>query len=398
MTRVFVTGGSGFIGRFLVRDLAARGCEVTALVRRNPQADGPWPATARPVYGDILEPDVYRREIQEADYVFHLAGCLRSPRREDFWRVNVGGLESLLKCCADATEPPRTVIVSSLAAVGPSRKRPRIEADPPQPVSDYGRSKLDAERLAAGFADRVPITIVRPPIVLGEGDMMGLKMFTSIARWGLHLHPTLRRTEYSVIHVADLADLLWRAALSDRIVDADCFRRWDRSARSANTGDAHNRAQPPLSPAGDADRYDGPSRWDSDCPPLAARSEAAGSVGVLAPKAAAVDPAGVFFAAAEALTYADLGRQIAAALGRRRVLVLPVAGAIIRCAGAAGGWIGRICRRPVYLNGDKAREIVAGSWVCSADKARRQLGFSPQPLTVRLRETVESYRKAGLVR
>ena len=271
MTRVFVTGGSGFIGRFLVRHLAARGCQVAALVRRNPQADGPWPATAHPVFGDILQPEVYRSEIEAADYVFHLAGCLRSLRQEDFWRVNVGGLESLLKCCEDAPQPPRVVIVSSLAAAGPSRDRPRIEADPPQPVSNYGRSKLDAERLAAGFADRVPITIVRPPIVLGEGDMMGLKMFTSVARWGIHLHPTLKRTEYSVIHVADLADLLWRAALSDQIVDADSFRQWDRAEHTATARGAKNPAELPHAAANERRPNDAP-RWESDCEPLARSS------------------------------------------------------------------------------------------------------------------------------
>lgn len=397
MTRVFVTGGSGFIGRFLVRTLSARDCQVAALVRRDPQAAGPWPATARCVFGDIRQPDVYRRELQSADYVFHLAGCLRSAQREDFWRVNVGGLESLLKCCAGMVDPPRVVIVSSLAAAGPSRGRPRTEADPPQPVSDYGRSKLDAERLAADYAHQVPITIVRPPIVLGEGDTMGLKMFVSVARWGIHLHPTLKRTEYSVIHVADLTDLLWRAALSDQIVDAISFRQWDRSARNANGHEANGRTGRRHG-AGDAALHSGAPHWSSQHEALEAGDDGSAPVGLLSPDAAATGPAGVFFAAAEALTYAELGRQIAAALGRRRVLVLPVASAIIRWAGLAGQWAGILSRRPVYLNADKAREITAGSWVCSAEKARRQLGFSPQPLTIRLRETVESYRRAGLLR
>lgn len=397
MARVFVTGGSGFIGRFLVRTLSAHDCQVTALVRRDPQADGPWPETARPVYGDILEPDAYRREIQAADYVFHLAGCLRSPQPEDFWRVNVGGLESLLKCCADGTKPPRVVVVSSLAAAGPSGNRPRTESDPPQPISNYGRSKLDAERLAADFAHRVPITIVRPPIVLGEGDLMGLKMFTAVARWGVHLHPTLKRTEYSVIHVADLTDLLWRAALSDRIVDADSFCRWERATHVANVRLATNPAGPSHT-ADDAEQFLGKRPSGSGCQPSVPSLEASASLGLLASQTAGTDPAGVFFAAAEALTYAELGRHIAAALGRRRVLVLPVAAAIIRWAGLAGQWASRVRRRPVYLNADKAREIIAGSWVCSSDKARKQLGFSPQPLTLRLQETIESYRKAGWLR
>lgn len=396
MARVFVTGSSGFIGRFLVQSLSAHNCQVTALVRRDPKASGPWPATAIPVYGDILEPDAYRREIQAADYVFHLAGCLRSPRREDFWRVNVGGLERLLDCCKGMTEPPRVVIVSSLAAVGPSGNRPRTETDPPRPVSDYGRSKLDAERLAARYADCVPITIVRPPIVLGEGDMMGWRMFASVARWGVHLHPTLRRTEYSVIHVADLVDLLWSAANSDHVVEPPSFHRWDQQSGFAESARGGFWGSP--SPDANAAAVGGSSpRWGSACATFRTRGEAPSAVQPLLDKEVSPDPAGVFFAAAEAISYAELGRRIAAALGRRRVLVLPVATAIIRWAGRAGQWAGRISGRPVYLNSDKAREITAGSWVCSAEKARQQLGFSPQPFSARLKETVESYRKAGLL-
>lgn len=397
MARVFVTGGRGFIGRFLVRNLSARNCQVAALVRRDPRTGGPWPAAAAPVYGDILEPDAYRREIEKADFVFHLAGCLRSPRREDFWRINVGGLEQLLDCCMGRTKPPRIVVVSSLAAAGPSGNRPRTEADPPRPVSDYGRSKLDAERLAARYADRLPITIVRPPIVLGEGDTMGWRMFASVARWGVHLHPTLRRTEYSLIHVADLVDLLWGAAHSDHVVQPSSFHRWDQQSAFAQSARENSWGSPPPA-AGDAVLRGGSPRWGSGRATFRTRGEASSAEQSLLERTAPADPDGVFFAAAEAMTYAELGRRIAAALGRRRVLVLPVAAAIIRWAGRAGQWAGRISGRPVYLNTDKAREITAGSWVCSADKARRLLGFSPQPFSLRLKETVESYRQAGLLR
>ena len=58
--------------------------------------------------------------------------------------------------------------------------------------------------------------------------------------------------------------------------------------------------------------------------------------------------------------------------------------------------VGRISGQPVYLNLDKTREVTAGSWTCSPQRAVDELGFSvAAPLIDRLRETVEWYRKQG---
>jgi nucleoside-diphosphate-sugar epimerase len=78
------------------------------------------------------------------------------------------------------------------------------ESDPPQPVSKYGESKLRGEQAAFEFAEVVPISIVRSPIVFGEGDLDGLALFSCIAKTRLHTSPTFRRHRYSFIHAADL--------------------------------------------------------------------------------------------------------------------------------------------------------------------------------------------------
>jgi len=80
----------------------------------------------------------------------------------------------------------------------------KTEADPLSPVSHYGHSKRAGERAAARYADRVPITVVRPSIVLGEADVLGLPLFRSIARWGVHAVPGFRRPRFSLIHADDL--------------------------------------------------------------------------------------------------------------------------------------------------------------------------------------------------
>ena len=103
-----------------------------------------------------------------------------------------------------------------------------------------------------------------------------------------------------------------------------------------------------------------------------------------------------FAASDEHPTYAELGHMLRDAVGRRHVLILhvPLVGVWGLAALTAGA--AHLLRRPFYLSLDKAREIAAGSWVCSAEAARRELGFAPgAPLRERLAETAAWYRAAG---
>ena len=86
------------------------------------------------------------------------------------------------------------------------------EADPPSPVSNYGHSKLAGELAAVARAGELPISIVRPPIVLGEGDATCCPLFKMIARTGVHLVAGGPDVQLSTIHVADLVEALIRAA------------------------------------------------------------------------------------------------------------------------------------------------------------------------------------------
>ncbi len=108
---------------------------------------------------------------------------------------------------------PILIHVSSQAAAGPAVEgRPRVESDPAAPVSQYGRTKRLGECAAERFAHRVPITIVRPPMVLGEGDRLGLSLFRSVVRFHVHLTPGVRPQRFSLIHADDLVHLLILAA------------------------------------------------------------------------------------------------------------------------------------------------------------------------------------------
>jgi nucleoside-diphosphate-sugar epimerase len=86
--------------------------------------------------------------------------------------------------------------------------------------------------------------------------------------------------------------------------------------------------------------------------------------------------------------------MIAQALDRHRVIPLHLAVPLVWMVSAGVEAVSQIERRPLYLHIDKAREITAGSWYCSSNAARDDFGFQVQaPLEVRLRQTVEWYRR-----
>src|SRR5207245_884716 len=133
---------------------------------------------ARVVSGDVTDPESLTAATAKADMVYHLAGIVRARSAAEFLRTNQAGVANMLDACSRRTSPPTVVIVSSLAAAGPSRNgRPRTEEEPLRPVSNYGQSKRAGELEALARAGDLPITIVRPPIVMGAGDAVGLTLF-----------------------------------------------------------------------------------------------------------------------------------------------------------------------------------------------------------------------------
>jgi len=104
---------------------------------------------------------------------------------------------------------------------------------------------------------------------------------------------------------------------------------------------------------------------------------------------------GIYFAAAEDLSYIELGMAIALALGRPRPRILRLPDWSMRTIGTFGDVVSRIRGRPGWVGRDKIRDVLAGSWTCSSAKARQQLGWSPAaPLADRLSETAHWYRDA----
>jgi nucleoside-diphosphate-sugar epimerase len=276
-----------------------------------------------------------KRALEGVDCVFHVAGVTKAFRAAEYEEGNHQAARNLFAAAIDRQTPPRIVLVSSLAAAGPSPvDRPRSEAEAPAPVSKYGQSKLAAEMAARQYAGWASIAIARPPMVFGPGDRNVLSMVRSIARTGIHFVPGWRTRRYSLVDAHDFALALLRLADTD-------FRL---PAPSVSIDD-----------------------WST----------------------------GTYFVADEPTpSYGELGQMLGRALGREpRVVMLPPRS--IYVAAAFNEVWGRIVGEPHILNFDKAREGLAGSWTCDVRRAQQDLNWRPEAsLEQRFGEVIAWYREA----
>lgn len=207
-----VTGGHGFIGSHLCERLVAQGHQVRVLARAGSDLSHLSGLEVEVVHGDLLGPLDLAEALRDVHWVFHLAGALKGFCEADLLAVNRDGTRRLAEACAaHAPALRRFLLVSSLAAAGPSPggTEPLAEAAPPRPLTWYGRSKLAGEQevLASGL----PCAILRPPVVFGPRDRDVLSVFR-LAEWGLVPIPGHRARHYSLLFAPDLAEGLLRAA------------------------------------------------------------------------------------------------------------------------------------------------------------------------------------------
>lgn len=207
MQRALVTGGTGFVGSNLVAELRARDWQVRCLVRDPQRAASLTALGAELRPGSLQDFQSIANAVADVDIVFHVAGRTAAIRRQEFFLDNVEGTRTVMRAVADCAKPPTVIMISSLAAGGPTHiGAPRRECEQGVPTSAYGHSKLAAEQAAAEFADRVPLSIVRPPVVLGPGDRNGLQLFKSVQMLRLHPVPGYRQMPMSIVHIADLCE------------------------------------------------------------------------------------------------------------------------------------------------------------------------------------------------
>jgi nucleoside-diphosphate-sugar epimerase len=206
-----VTGGSGYFGSLLVRQLRRHGRDVRVFDLND--ADD-RPAEVDFVQGDIRDDASVRRAVEGADAVYHnVAQVPLAKDRHLFESVNIGGTENLLRA-AQAAGVRKVVYTSSSAVFGVPRSNPVTEQTPPAPGEAYGRAKYEGELLCRRYADTgLDVTILRPRTILGHGRLGIFQILFEWIRQGSNV-PVLGAggNVYQFVHAADLADACFRAA------------------------------------------------------------------------------------------------------------------------------------------------------------------------------------------
>jgi len=205
LSRVLITGGSGYFGSLLVRKLLERGfaCRVFDLLDADDR-----PSYVEFVRGDIRDPAAVAAACHGVDLVHHnVAQVPLAKDRHLFESVNIQGTDILLNAAQNAGVC-KVVATSSSAVYGAPKANPVTEDTPPAPGEAYGRAKLAAEKLCGAYAARgLDVTIIRPRTILGHGRLGIFQILFEWIRTGYNV-PVLGKGDnvYQFVHADDLAE------------------------------------------------------------------------------------------------------------------------------------------------------------------------------------------------
>ena len=168
--KTLITGATGFIGRHLVKALHEKERPIKCLVRKTSQTSFLEQLGVELVYGDLADMGSLRKALSETDIIYHAAGEVFALEAKNYYTVNVAGVKNLLKACSNGSVK-KFIHFSSSAVTGPNpvRNIPVNEDSPCCPITPYGKSKLEGEKLVKEFSKQynVPTIIIRPTIVIG---------------------------------------------------------------------------------------------------------------------------------------------------------------------------------------------------------------------------------------
>jgi nucleoside-diphosphate-sugar epimerase len=209
--RLWLSGGTGFLGGALARKLRERDHHVVALARTTANVEGLRALGCEIAIGDVTDRDSIVASMRDCEGGFHVAAWyeIGVTDREAMFAVNVGGTRNVVEAMRE-TKLPKLVYCSSVAALGPhatgtlpGEALPTDEGSP----SPYNASKAEAHRVVrAAVAEGLPIVTVIPGGIVGPGDPSMLAKMIDFLDRGLLRVSALDDGEFSFAHVDDVAE------------------------------------------------------------------------------------------------------------------------------------------------------------------------------------------------
>ena len=213
---MLITGGTGFIGSRLALECLKRGHSVKVLGQENNTAESFNRKMVEDRGGQVILESItdvrgFSEIFQGIEVVFHLAATQHEMNVPDqkFWDVNVTGTKNILEASVRAGVK-RFVHGSTIGVYG-SIEGVIDERTPCAPDNIYGVTKLEGEKLALSYCDRIPVVVIRIPEVYGPGDRRLLKLFKAISRKAFIVIGSGENLHH-LIYIDDLVEGLLQAA------------------------------------------------------------------------------------------------------------------------------------------------------------------------------------------
>ncbi|MCH2044130.1 MAG: NAD-dependent epimerase/dehydratase family protein [Saprospiraceae bacterium] len=299
-----VTGSNGFVGSHMVDYLIEKGFHVKSIVRESSNLQWLEGKDTEICKCGLMDIEAMKTVFQDADYIFHIAGTTKTKTLDGFIKGNVGLTKNVLEAALGLNNLKKIVVTSSIAAMGPMPAGEIMDEEKEQlPIDPYGVSKVEQEKLCHEYMDRLPISIIRPPVVYGERDV---EVYTYFQTVNGRLRPVVGlwgKKALSMVYVINLVEGLYLAAIKD-----------------ASKGQTYFLTDP----------------VDYD--------------------------------------WAHIG-QVTTRLLNKKSLSLRIPHFIVYTVAGISQLFSKITGKATLLNIDKARQMVAASWMCTADKARKELDY-----------------------
>ena len=304
-TLSLVTGASGFVGSHLVERLLSLNHQVRIIARKESKLKWIDASRVEIVHCNYDDASSLKNAVKDVDYIFHVAGVIKSKTKEGYYKGNVEPTKNLLIALDKENQNlKRFVFVSSQAAAGPSQKgMAKTEEMECNPVTTYGRSKLMAEMEVKKFTGKIPYTIVRPSAVYGPRDPEILMFFQTLKK-GIQPMVGFKEKYVSLVHVFDLIDGILLAAFSDNSINQTYFISNEKGYG-----------------------------WE------------------------------------------EIGNISSRILGKK-LIKIKIPHLVVFTVAAISQFLSYFKKEATILNLEKAREMVQESWVCSFEKAKKELGYA----------------------
>ena len=214
--RTFITGGTGFIGTYVIRRLAQAGHEMVCLARETSDTSALEEVGATIVKGDVTKKGSMLEAMKGCDWLIHLANIYTfwEPDKQVYTEVNVEGTRNVMECALE-TGVSKVLHVSSMVTYGTPADVPFTEDSKVGPVrySEYAETKYQGDLVVWDLyrSKALPVLMVYPGGVLGAGDNKASGQYIQELARGQRPARAFDDSIITWVHVADVAEIIVRA-------------------------------------------------------------------------------------------------------------------------------------------------------------------------------------------